>query len=113
MVDEGMLLTARGRIPTEPEPLLSVDAIEGCRMRFTIGVDTALCHGADGTPNTTVCPLELQCELGGPPTSRESTLGREGPVSVRSSSLLTGESGGEPNGAILSGTLVARCGSEL
>lgn len=67
MVEEGMMLIGRGRMPTpaEPEPLLSVDAIEGCRIGRN-GADRALDHGVDGAPNITVCPLELLCELGGP-----------------------------------------------
>ena len=113
MVDDGIMLTGLGRIPTEPEPLLSVDAMEGCRIRSIIDVEVPLCHGIVGTPNVTVCPLELLCELGGPRASGESIIGRDGLESSRSSSLGTGESGGELKGAMASGTLVARCESEL
>jgi hypothetical protein len=112
LTDDGTL-GDRGRMPTEPEPLLSVDAMEGCRMRSTVGADTALDHGAEGTPNVTVCPLELLCELGGPRVSGESLLEREELVSARSSSFGVGESGGEPKGAIAFGTLAARCESEV
>lgn len=99
------MLTGRGRMPIDPEPLLSVDAIEGCRTRLT-GPDRALDHGVDGTPNVTVCPLELLCELGGPV---EIIVGREGLLSPRPSSLGTGESWGEPKGAIVLESLISRC----
>ena len=113
LTDDGIMLGGRGRMPTEPEPLLSVDAIEGCRIRSMVGADIALDHGVEGTPNVIVCPLELLCELGGPRVLGESLLEREEPVSARSSSFGIGEAGGEPKGAIASGTLAARCESEV
>lgn len=60
-----MVLTERGRIPNEPEPLLSVDAVEWMLLRPTTGADMVLDHGAEGPLKITVCPLELQWELEG------------------------------------------------
>lgn len=108
MVDVMLAPGGRGMIPIETEPLLSVDAMDGCRM-LSIEPDTALCHGGGGIPKATVCPLELLCELGGPLTTGESKCDREGLVSARFSSLGTGESGGEAKGAIGFGTLAVRC----
>lgn len=110
MVDEGMMLFGRGRTPTEPEPLLSVEveAMDGCLIRF-IGPDKALVHDVEDAPSVTVCPLELPCELGG---LGASSVGRKELLSARSSSVSFGDSGGEPKGAIALGTLDRRCGSE-
>lgn len=102
MVDDGMRLIGRGRTPTEPDPLLSVDAIEGCRMRSIVGAETALCHGTCDT----VLPLELLCELDGPCTSGDRRFGRIGPVSCWPFLVGSGDAGGELNGAIAFGTLV-------
>jgi|SRR5690242_3518719 len=112
MVDEGMALTGRGRIPNVPEPPLSVDAIEGCRMRPTVGADMVLGHGADKPPTFMVCSLELLKELEGPSVPAGSMLSFVGRVSARSPITGTDDSGGDPKGAIALGTLSTRCRSE-
>lgn len=109
MVEEGMVLNGRGRMPIETEPLLSVDAIDGWRIQLMTGADAVLCHGIEGIPKVTVFPLEPLCELGGP---GEGNVGREGLLSARFSSLGTGESRGELKGAIALGTFVACGGSD-
>lgn len=40
----------RGMMPNVPEPLLSVDAMDGCRIRSMLGPEIALRHA----PNVTV-----------------------------------------------------------
>ena len=108
MVDEGMVLTGRGRIPKEPDPLLSVDAIEGCRIRPTTGADMVLSHGAERLPTVTVCPLELLWELGGLRTSGDSILCCVGLAFAAFSLTGVGESGGDAKGAIALGTRSVR-----
>jgi hypothetical protein len=106
MVAEPIAPTGRGRTPKELEPLLSVDAIDGCRKRVT---RDDLCAGTGGIPNTgvTVRSLTLLYRLGVSPFVEECGLGLEGPSSVRSPILGSGESGGEAKGAIVA--LMACC----
>lgn len=101
------MLAGRGRTPTELEPLLSVDAMEGCLMRSMTGADTALCHCVGRTPAITVFPLEPLCVLDGPRTSTCRRSGRVGPVSNPLGGFGAGESGGELKGAMGFGTRVA------
>ncbi len=59
------MLTGRGSTPKELDPLLSVDAMEGCRILPMTEADTVL-GGIEAEPSFTVWPLELLCKLGGP-----------------------------------------------
>lgn len=104
MVDEGIMLTGRGMTPTELEPLLSVDAMEGCLMRSMTGADTVLCHDAGSTPAIIVCPIDPLCVLDGVRASAVRISGRVGIVSDRAGPAGVGESGGELKGAMASGT---------
>lgn len=92
----------------EPEPLLSVDATDGCRKRSMPGADTVLCQGVEDNPAVAVCPPQPMCRLEGPHIPGEGRLSRGSPVHVRSSSLGIGESGDDANGATESGILAVR-----
>jgi hypothetical protein len=92
----------------DTEPLLSVDAIDGWRMRSMTGADTVLGHGINGCPFVTVLPLELLCELDSPRASGVSKVGRVGVAFTPFTSADTGESGGDAKGAIAFGALAPR-----
>lgn len=108
-MDEWIMLTGRGRTQTELEPLLELDDMDACLMRSMTGAETALGQGAEGVPVVMVWPLEPLCELGGPRMSSDRRFGRARPFSKRASSATSGESGGEPNGAIAFGTRAVLC----